>query len=64
MAHNPHAHLQKEIDSLRKQLIKGRIDRQYRDALRMAVLTVQTEERTNEISEQTSCGSNYQDADR
>lgn len=48
MAHNPHAHLQKEIDSLRKQLIQERDQRQYGDALRMAALTVQTEERTLE----------------
>lgn len=48
MAHNPHAHLQREIDSLRKQLIQERDQRQYGDALRMAALTVQTEERTLE----------------
>lgn len=48
MAHNPHAHLQKEIDSLRKQLILERDQRQYGDAMRMAALTVQTEERTLE----------------
>jgi hypothetical protein len=41
-------HLEREIESLRRQLIKERDERQYGDALRMAALTMQTEIRVLE----------------
>ena len=48
MAHNPHAHLQREIDSLRKQLIQERDQRRFDDALFITNNIKQAEERTLE----------------
>ena len=48
MAHNPHAHLQKEIDSLRKQLIQERDQRRFDDSLLVTTTIKQAEERTLE----------------
>jgi hypothetical protein len=48
MAHNPHAHLQREIDSLRKQLIQERDQRRYDDALHITSIIKQAEERVLE----------------
>ena len=48
MAHNPHAHLQKEIDSLRKQLIQERDTRRYDEALHVTSVIKQAEERVLE----------------
>jgi len=48
MAHNPHAHLQKEIDSLRKQLIQERDTRRYDDALHVTSAIKQAEARALE----------------
>ena len=48
MAHNPHAHLQREIDSLRKQLIQERDTRRFDDSLLVTTLIKQAEERTLE----------------
>lgn len=48
MAHNPHAHLQREIDSLRKQLIQERDTRRYDEALHVTSVIKQAEERTLE----------------
>lgn len=45
MAHQPHQHLQREIDSLRKQLIVERDERIKEDAYRITKLVMQTEER-------------------
>ena len=41
-------HLEREIESLRRQLIKERDERQYEDSLRLAALTMQTETRVLE----------------
>lgn len=48
MAHNPHAHLQREIDSLRKQLIQERDQRRFDDSLLVTTTIKQAEERTLE----------------
>ena len=48
MAHNPHAHLQREIESLRKQLIQERDTRRYDEALHVTSVIKQAEERTLE----------------
>ena len=48
MAHNPHAHLQKEIDSLRKQLIQERDQRRFDDSLLVTTTIKQAEERVLE----------------
>ena len=48
MAHNPHAHLQREIDSLRKQLIQERDSRRFDDSLFITHTIKQTEERVRE----------------
>lgn len=48
MAHNPHAHLQREIDSLRKQLIQERDSRRFDDSLFITHTIKQTEERVLE----------------
>ena len=48
MAHNPHAHLQREIDSLRKQLIQERDTRRYDESLHVTSVIKQAEERTLE----------------
>ena len=48
MAHNPHAHLQKEIDSLRKQLIQERDQRRFDDSLFITHTIRQAEERVLE----------------
>lgn len=48
MVHNPHAHLQREIDSLRKQLIQERDQRRFDDSLFITNNIKQAEERTLE----------------
>ena len=48
MAHNPHAHLQREIDSLRKQLIQERDSRRFDESLHVTSVIKQAEERTLE----------------
>lgn len=49
MAHNPpHAHLQREIESLRKQLIQERDTRRFSESLRVTLVIKQAEERTLE----------------
>ena len=48
MAHNPHAHLQKEIESLRKQLIQERDQRRFDNSLFITNNIKQAEERTLE----------------
>ena len=48
MAHNPHAHLQREIDSLRKQLIQERDTRRYDESLHVMSVIKQAEERVLE----------------
>lgn len=48
MAHNPHAHLQREIDSLRKQLIQERDQRRFDDSLFITHTIRQAEERVLE----------------
>lgn len=48
MAHNPHAHLQREIDSLRKQLIQERDSRRFDDSLFITHTIKQAEERVLE----------------
>ena len=48
MAHNPHAHLQREIESLRKQLIQERDTRRFDDSLFITHTIKQAEERTLE----------------
>ena len=45
MAHNPHQHLQREIDSLRKQLITERDSRRYDDALHITTVIKEAEAR-------------------
>ena len=48
MAHQPHQHLQREIDSLRKQLIQERDSRRFDDALHITTVIKEAEERTLE----------------
>ena len=48
MAHNPHAHLQKEIDSLRKQLIQERDQRRFDESFHVTSVIKQAEERVLE----------------
>lgn len=48
MAHNPHAHLQREVDSLRKQLVQERDQRRFDDSLFLTTTIKQAEERTLE----------------